>query len=259
MQRFVKGMQTMKTIAHVFLLICSALLSGCSHAGQNPEATAPKEEPAPMVQIQKLTVTDANLILDYRVSNPFDDDIRVCRDTSAFGRTHVVTWIDDETVWIKLRFNLEMDHTLRNPEPIAKYVRLAPGESYSDTILLALPIRNASPVYNWDREDRGKEREDIVLHRAVFEVGYFGGEFAKFFEVFRELNNRGEPVKGELVVVGGLHYITCNPLIMDEMQDGRAREIVYVRAGWASLGLEESVSVVLTDVNIPCSVVVEDK
>ena len=165
----------MRTTVYVSLLACSVLLGGCGGASQTQEPPSPEKERPGMIQIKKLTATDANLTLDYQVSNPFEDDIRVCQDTSAFGRTHVVTWIDDETVWIKLRFNLEMDHTLRNPEPIAKYVRLAPGESYSDTILLALPIRNASPVYDWDREDRGKEREDIVLHRAFFEVGYFGG------------------------------------------------------------------------------------
>jgi hypothetical protein len=249
----------MRTIVYVIFLACSVFLSGCVSARQTQEPPSPEKEPPAIIQIQNLTVTDANLILDYRVSNPFDDYIRVCRDTSAFGRTHVVTWVDDETVWIKLRFNLEMDHTLRNPEPIAKYVRLAPGECYSDRLILSLPIRNLSPVYDWDRQDRRKEREEIVLHRAVFEVGYFGTKFGKFFDVSRELNNRGEPVKGELIVVGEGHYITSNPLVVDEVQHGRSREIVYVRAGWPSIGEEESASVVLTDVNIPCSVPVDDK
>jgi len=244
----------MTTVLYVFLLVCCVFFSGCSGARQIQEDQTPKKEAGTMIQIQNFTVTEEALTFDYKVTNPFNDDIRVCQDTSFFGRPHVVTRIDNETVRIKLRFNLERDIASRSPPPIAKYLRLAPGESYSDRILLNLPIRNASPVNSFLREDFMKHKQ-IILHRVIFEVGYFGSELNQFFDAEHDQIKSGGPDMGKFYIMGGFHYLKTDPLILDEMQDGRLREFVYTGADWSEL--EASVEVVIADVNVPCSIAVD--
>ncbi len=245
----------MTTILYIFLFACSVFLSGCHPYTQLAREKAADNGKCGMLQIENLTVTEKTLMLDYRVSNHFAYDIRVCQDIDFDGREHVETRIDAETVWIKLRFNLERN-IHRDPQAIAKYLRLSPGESHSGKIILNLPIRNASPVYYFD-EDR-KEHKQIVLHRAVFEVGYFGAEFGEFFDVAAEiLKERG--IKHDFSVRRGRKVLQAQPLIVEEMQDGQPREVVYVNDLWSSTKLEESAEVLITDVAIPCSVVVDDK
>lgn len=238
----------MTTIFCVILLTCSVLLSGCRRA--------PDSEEGRMLEIENLTVTEKALTLDYRVSNPFEQDIWVCEDIDVNGEYDVETRIDAETVWIKLRFNLARN-VHRDPPAIAKYLRLLPGESHSGRILLNLPIRNASPVYSFS-DERRKEHEQIVLHRAVFEVGYFGGEFGEFFDVAAEIFKE-KGIKRNIQVIGGRKLLLTQPLIVEEILDGQPREVVYVDDLWSSIKLEESAKVVCTDVDIPCSVAVDDK
>jgi len=221
---------------------------------QLPREKAPEKGPCLMLDIESLTVTEKALTLDYRVSNRFLDDIRVCQDIDVYGRDHVETRIDAETVWIKLRFDLSRN-TFQSPPAIAKYLRLAPGESHSGRIVLDLPIKNASPVYHFG-EDR-KEHEQIVLHHAVFEVGYFGTKYNKFFDIVskRQKATGIKPkTKGELLGAG----LPIQPAIVEEIQDGQPREVVYVDM-WPSSNREDFAKVVCTDVDIPCSVVVDDK
>ena len=88
----------------LLLLAGSVFVGGCCRARQTQEDLVAEKKGQGMVRIQKFTLTDKTLTLDYQVSNPFDDDIRVCQDTSIDGYLHAVTRIDAETVWIKLRF-----------------------------------------------------------------------------------------------------------------------------------------------------------
>ncbi len=162
----------MNTNFYTFLLVCSVLLGGCGHARQSPEDLAREKKPPEMIQIQNLTLTDKTLTLDYRVSNPFEEGIWVCYDIWVHGKQDVqdvTTRIDGETVWIELSFNIESEGTyFVDPRAIAKYVRLRPGESFSGRILLDLPIGD----YSREPGERPKEHKQIVLHRAVFEIGY---------------------------------------------------------------------------------------
>lgn len=242
----------MSTILYVLLLVCCIFFGGCSDARQIQEDRASEKEASPMIQIQNFTVTEKTLSFVYKVTNPFTYDIRVCQDTSFFGYPHVVTRIDNETVWIKLRCHLERDAALRNPPPITKYLRLTPGESFSDMISLSLPIRNASPINYFNEEER-KERKQISLHRVIFEVGYLGDELNQFFS--REKIKDIGPDKG-FQIMGGLHYLKTIPLVVDEMQDGRLREFVYVRTG-SPIGMEYSTDIVIDNVNVPCSIAVD--
>ncbi len=251
----------MRTIVYVFLLSCSALLGGCWRTRQTQEPPIADKEPLPMVQVQKLTVTDVNLILDYQVSNPFDDDIWICQDTSVYGPGQVIIRIDRESLWIRLRFNIERESlVLLDPAGIAKYLRVRRGDSYSGRILLDLPIpKLPSGVYSLTKE-LAKKRKQIVLHRAVFELGYFGPKCNKFFDAF-SATYKNDPlkVKRTMQSMEKLHELPIDPFIVEEIQDAQSREVMYVGDRSGMLKLEESAKTFITDVNIPCSVVVEDK
>lgn len=248
----------MNTILRTFLLAFSVCFSGCWRTRQGDEHLALEKEPPPMIKVKDLTVTDETLTLDYQVSNPFDDDIRVCHSAGIYGNRDIqraARRIEAETLWIKLRRNIKRDGIVfRTPPGIAKYFRLAPGESYSGRILLDLPARD----YSRESWESPQEHKEVVLHRAVFEVGYFGADHNKFFDaVFEELKK--QPVKPELPGDSSFHRLTFEPLIAEELQDGQMREVTYISEYWPNLRDEESAQVLITDVNIPCSVVVDNK
>lgn len=258
MDHTMKG-RVMNTILCRFLLACPILLYGGCHARQIPADRTPEKETSRIIQIQNLALTRDALTLDYQVSNNFEDDIRVCHDTRIYANQevqHMATRIDGETVWIKLSFNLERDNIHRDPPAIAKYVRLSPGESYSGRIRKNLPIKIGSPVRSVQED--GEKRQEIVLRRAIFQVGYFGPKWNTFFDsVSERIRKRG--IKPETMVIGKFHYLRYDPLIAEEMQDGRMREVTYISQYWPNLRYEECAEVVIADVNIPCSVVVDDK
>lgn len=281
----------MKKLLYALLLACLALLGGCSQSKQIPkdlagerepseivqcaEDTAPEKAPAEMVkipgeglvteqeppgmiQIENLTVTDNTLTLDYRVSNPFQDDIRVCHDRAVYGKQdvqHAKTRIHGETVWIMLGDNV-ISGGFPNPLPVAKYVRLAPGESYSGKILLDLPIRDQSPDL-WSQR-RGKEHREAVLGRAVFEVDYREPNSNQYFDSVSE-RRKMKGTEPKLTVVGPYYYLSHSPTITEETVDGKLREVIYVEHSGAPPKNEESAQVVITDVAIPCSIVVDDE
>jgi len=236
----------MSIVICVFLLACSVLFIGCHEESQLPEGMAPEKEACRMIKIDNLTVTEESLTLDYHVSNPFAYDIWVCEDVDVKSKYDVETRIDGGTVWIRLRFHLE-SNIFRSPVPMAKYLPLARGELRSRRILLNLPVRNASPVYIFDEDH--KERKQVILHRAVFEVGYFEGEFMdRVSEGIEKIKRAMDPGKA-----------TIEPLIVEEIQDGQKYQILYPTYLWSGLSREKSAKVVVTDVDIPCSVVVDDE
>jgi len=216
---------------------------------QLPKEKAADNEQCGMLKIENLTVTEKALTLDYQVVNPFMDDIWICEDIDTEGKYDAETRIDAETVWIKLRFNLESNF-LRDPPAIAKYLRLPPGESHSGRIILDLPVRNASPVYAF-REDR-KRRKQIVLHRAVFEVGYFEGEF---------VNRVSEQIEQVKRYLRGTKFqdSQTDRFIREEVQDGQLCKFLYLRDQGQEVRIEKSAKVVVADVDIPCSAVVDNK
>jgi hypothetical protein len=162
----------------------------------------------------------------------------------------VETRIDAETVWIKLHSNLETN-LLFETAVLAKYRRLSPGESYSGRILLNLPIRNASPVYDFN-EDRKKQKQ-VFLQRAVFAVGYFEGKHINRISVTMQKVKR-KMSKEEL------QNTKFNPRIEEEIEDGQSRKFLYREHTWpAPRSREKTAKLIITDVNIPCSLVVDDK
>lgn len=228
----------MTTILYIFLLATSVFLSGCRRAPDNEECR--------MLQIENLTLAEKSLTLDYRLSNPFKRDIWICEDIDIYGKYDVETRIEAETLQIKLRFNLECNILLEEGV-IAKYRRLSRGESHSGKILLNLPIANASPVYDFG--EFGKKHKQIVLHHAVFEVGYFEGDLLNM------LSERIEKGKRDPTNVN----FYSEALMLEEIQQAHSRNTVYLPHLWSGLRMEKCAKVVVTDVDIPCSIAVDDK
>jgi hypothetical protein len=213
----------------------------------------PKEKPVDngaklVLEIENLTVTDESLTLDYEVTNPFTSNIWICKDVDDFGRYDVETRIADGTLQIELRGDLEANWYITRIV-YAKYRRLSPAESHSGRILLKLPVRNGSPRYDFG--ESGKEQKLMVLHRAVLKVGYFEKDFRN---IASEKFSKGEwPTNEE----------ACIELLL-QLDPGAERypsshNIVYLPHWWPGLSREKSAKVVVTDVDIPCSVVVDDK
>ena len=202
-----------------------------------------------MIKIENLTVTKKALMLDYQVSNPFEYDIWTCDDIDIYGKDDVETRIDSETVWIKLRFNLETNILLEEGL-LAKYRSLSPGQSHSGKILLNLPIRNASPVYDFD-DDRKKHKQ-VFLKCVVFEIGYFEGKhinrISEVLEKFKSVKSSKE-----------IQNTRFNPRIENEIQDGKSYKFLYCTNYWPGLDKEKTAKVVVTDNDIPCYVVIDDK
>ena len=63
----------------------------------------------------------------------------------------------------------------------------------------------------------------------------------------------------KLTVVGPYYYLSHSPTITEETVDGKLREVIYVEHSGAPPKNEESAQVVITDVAIPCSIVVDDE
>ena len=237
----------MNTFAYSFLLACSVVLSGCCRAPQGPEPLGREKEGRRMIQIENLILTEKSLTLDYEVSNPFAHEIWICEDIDVRSKYDVETRIDAETVWIKLRFNLECNF-MPWPGVLFKYRRLPPGQSHSGKILLNLPIANASPVYYFG--EFGKKKKQVVLHRAVFEVGYFEGD------LLNTLSERIERAKGDTTGNLGLE---SEAVMMERIQHCQSRNTVYLPHLWPGESMEKCAEVLITDVDIPCSIVVDEE
>ena len=271
----------MNTVARVLLLACSISFAGCRKDGQLSREQAPDTEPpsiietedlattekapekgelrdsqllkeAPregtpgIIKVENLTVEEKTLALDYQVTNPFPYDIWICEDIDTKGRYDVETRIDRETVLIKLKFKLNCN-IFRDPPAIGQYLCLPPGDSHWGRVVLELPIRNASPVCEF--HERGKSRTQVVLQRAVLEIGYFDGAFVDKVAEGIEKRKRDPALRKTLI----------QPRIVEEEEDGRSRRFLRPRHTWPGILREKSAEVIITDVNIPCSVVVDDK
>jgi len=255
----------MNTILYKFLLACSIFLGVCCqprHIGdsawekeptrQIPEVPILEKEPLPMIQIQNLSLTDKTLTLDYQFSNPFDDYIWVCYDVSVYGKQdvqHSYTIIDGETVWIKLRCNFDHFTGFEDPPSVAKYIRLQTGVSCSGRIVRNLPIKNYIGL-----EPR-KEKKEITLHRVVFEVGYFEPKWNKFFNSIAERFKK-KGIKPKPRILGSYYYLD-GTIVTEETLYGQLREVMYLNDDFTPwIKNEVSSKIVITNVAIPCSVVV---
>jgi len=231
---------------HVFLFAFVFMSCCCDNRTHKYKSTE-NEKPC-MIHIRNFTVTEETLTLDYYVENPFAYNIWICEDIDIFGELNVETRINVEKLQIKCRFNLE-NNILLDEAVLAKYHRLSPKDSLLGKIHLKIPVRNASPVYDFD--EYWKKRKQVVLHQVVFQVGYFEGNLPDMlYESIEEgkRNPDNEDLYVEALYLEG---------VLKGSELNCSNDIFYIPHLWKGLRKEKSTKVIITDVDIPCSIVIE--
>jgi outer membrane lipoprotein-sorting protein len=203
-------------------------------------SAAPEAGTSNMVSIANVRVSQENLVFDYRIKNGFPHDIWVCEDIDIYGRFDVATRIKQETLFIKLSFNLPCNVLLLQGVE-AKYRRLPPDVTHKGKISLELPIKNASPVYHFDEPDRKKV---VELHHAVFEVGYFAEDLLKM--ISDDIKKGKEDPNDEDAY--------CMMLILEEIEKKNSSDVAYIPHLWVRKTNEKVSKVDITNVSIPCYV-----
>jgi len=247
-----------------------------------------REEPAVCrVEVKDCVVTDRNLKVIFSVTNTSPNDIWVCEDVHVdekYGRgKNVATRIVDGTLCIKRRFKLRSESLIAY-SIWARYRRLPPGQSFSDTIARTLPIRDASPVESF-RVVRGRPTP-VDIDRVVLDVGYFTKDVAEAFarnadltmattitsssrkedtvdpnridwSVFLDLITRKpgarEPNEEELARIRN-HMRKSSPSVRPVAGDPDAIDIPHL---WGDLHREESVRVTVENVSVPCIAIIQ--
>jgi len=219
---------------------------GCQTAESSWEEGNAKAVTNCVVEIRNVTMQGEWLTISYTVSNPFMDEIWICEELDSGNDPQVETRVEDETVFIRLRLGLECNID-RYTGLGARYSRFLPGQSDSRSISLALPIRNASPLYSFG--EKARMRELTTRHRLVLEVGYFDDSLNDAIETeIASLSKRNDSLGNEAVL--GLREIS------EEIHEGQLQKIMYtdhLRLG----AMEESATAVFSGINVPCSVMVE--
>jgi outer membrane lipoprotein-sorting protein len=203
-------------------------------------SAAPEAGTSNMVSIANVRVSQENLVFDYRIKNGFPHDIWVCEDIDIYGGFDVATRIKQETLFIKLSFNLPCNVLLLQGVE-AKYSRLPPDVTHKGKISLELPIENASPVYHFDEPDRKKV---VELHHAVFEVGYFAEDLLKM--ISDDIKKGKEDPNDEDAY--------CMMLILEEIEKKNSSDVAYIPHLWVRKTNEKVSKVDIMDVSIPCYV-----
>lgn len=237
----------------IFILMCSVFFLGCGVESQISKEKVPEKELSQMVDIQDHSLTDKTLTLDYQVTNIFNDDIWVLLEKNRSGFPYAITRIDEDWIWIKQRYCHEIVEPIdwANRLGRGEYLRLAPGESYSGKILPDLPIKDGFR----ELKDNRKELKKVVAHRIILEVGYFGPQYSKMFRATAERFG----IKGNLDIALSHPYIPADFFLAETTRDGQSCEIAFMWKRWPFLRLEESAKDFRTNVDIPCSIVVDDE
>jgi len=223
----------MKTIMFMFLSANACFLSGCFSrmAWKNKK---PYVEDQRIIQINNFTVGKKILSLDYKVNNPFPYDIWICEDTDIYNRRKAETKIGAEKLTIRLRLDCNLD--LMGEANIAKYRRLPPGQSYSEILDLELPIREYWAVGGLI--DFVSASKPVLRHKTLFEIGYFEGDLLKVLS---------DTIKK------GMDDPDFSPHL-EGLQNKHSQNTAYLLHLWKGLRKQKSATVLIEDVEVPCSV-----
>ncbi len=199
------------------------------HGGEVPDTENPQ-----FLEVERFSVTEEGLKLNYRVTNIFPHDIWVCTSLSSFaseGHPHTVeTRITNGALRIRRRGNLEQNMFVDEGAVYAVYHRLLPRQSRSGTVLLPLPVRNNSPVY-----EAHEPFSQVVLNRAALELGYFREDLLTLLLQSKER---------------GWLYVRTN--FTSAKRDPNVAYVRYIKPNkWEGLALEQSVQIIISDVTVP--------
>jgi hypothetical protein len=226
-----------------------------SPARKGPERTEkqkgsepPKNAELKVVNVRRLVIAEKSLTIAYRLKNIFPEDIWVCEDIDSAnrytGRTAVETRIKNDTLRINLFGNLECNLTCRYGV-WARYRRLPPGRSHSQTIHLTLPVNNYSPVYKAEALHRPKK--SITLHQVTLTVGFFKGNLPRLLAQAKE---REWP----FFIPKGFDVVSYTP------PKSKDPNVVFIPHPWEGTAtLEQLTQIAIVDVNVPARVAANPK
>jgi hypothetical protein len=240
---------------HIYLTMlgCAVIASGCQPAesmssGQSlasaMSVVCPTEPNAASLMIEKFSLTEENLTLEYRVTNVSSHDIWICTTQSAFADGNDPPTADvritDETLWIQQRANVGPQNAIVEGMACVGYQRLSPGQTRLRAILLWRPIQSYSLVYS--PPSRGFA--ETVLNRVVVQVGYFDEDLPALMQ--RHVVER----YGANGPTGAVDAVTfCARLYKREPN---IVPIPYLKQDrWEGLALEKSVTATIANIAIP--------
>jgi hypothetical protein len=233
----------------MIILACVSIVGGCLSAPKPPSmqvqalpplATDHVESTAPQLTIEECVLTSENLTLRYRMANTSCHDLWICTTLDSFGDKDGFSSRDvricDGVLWIRYRANL-IQNCLVDGMVFARYRRLLPGQTYSQTVVLPRPIIPFSLVYS-----AGAEFAEVTLGRIVVEMGYFNEDLPSLIEreSLRRTRNGWQALRYSEALYRNDPSLSLVPYLESESWDG--------------LSLERSISVTITDVAVPARV-----
>lgn len=153
------------------LSLC-VLLAIQTHAESEAESGTSNKPGAPTISITKLNVTDTTLELYYQITNPSEWDIWLSDDIDVdyWCQFEVYLTEDGRTLLIRRRFDVPLSG-YRN-QPFGRYVRLRAGQSRTESVCLAVPVR---PRYALEQPQQTHGLQCDATRLAI-EMGYYVGD-----------------------------------------------------------------------------------
>jgi hypothetical protein len=196
-----------------------------------------------VVHVERFVVGMKEVQLAYRVDNSSANDIWVCDDMEAHIPDHsvqsVATNVIGDSLWIKLQYRRPPGQDWRwSTIPFARYHRVRPGQSGSGMIVLALPVRDASPIYRYPRSST-----PVMARRVVLEIGFFTADLPT---IISEENRT-------FLEDAGLEDADVS---LPKSSDPNMALVLY---GMNILETEQTTQTVIDNVNVPCVALVRTR
>ena len=158
-----------RTICLMLAFTLCIFFPRCAQAGSGDDPNN-VEEKVVTIELTKLDVNDTNLELSYKIKNNTDHDVWICDSVSTETRWpqnfEVYLAEDAQTLVIRKRLDILPEVVWAAPPKYGRYVRLQPGQEYTDSLSRALPVR---PVRVYIDERANAE----FASRLVIEIGFY--------------------------------------------------------------------------------------
>ena len=166
----VKGLE-MGRQTSLILIISLFTLFATRIQAQHEEDSGAKKKFGPIeITLNKLEINDKNLELRYQIRNRSGHDIWICDDidtNSYYGWKFEVFLIEDgRTLLVRRRHNVPFQ--VFAELPIGRYVRLCPGEEWTESLSLSVPVHLRSVF--WGRQ---KVQGTEYARSLALEIGFY--------------------------------------------------------------------------------------
>jgi len=200
-----------------------------SESPQEQGVEAKEKAKSAMIEVKDFAVTKTNLELGYCLKNPFSHEIWAADPLSVkmvlYGLSPETRIVGDT---LHIDFRVDVPSGVAIESVFAVYRRLPPGQSRYGTVLLKLPVVDNSIEYA-DKVILPEWEKEALVHRVVFEIGYFNGDLPAALSKGLEYSHRWQP----------------------EYDDPN---VVFVPHWWKDLNLEQSTQVTIENVEVPVRV-----